>query len=41
VETANGTHLDGSRVDQTVDMTVLRFGKLVELTVRPAERRAG
>jgi S1-C subfamily serine protease len=32
--------LDGSRVDQAVDMTVLRFGKLVELTVRPAERRA-
>jgi S1-C subfamily serine protease len=31
--------LDGSRVDQTVDMTVLRFGKLVELTVRPIERR--
>jgi S1-C subfamily serine protease len=32
--------LDGSRVDRAVDMTVLRFGKLVELTVRPAERRA-
>ena len=32
--------LDGSRVDQAVDMTVLRFGKLVELTVRPDERRA-
>ena len=32
--------LDGSRVDQTVDMTVLRFGKLVELTVQPIERRA-
>ena len=31
--------LDGSRVDQAVDMTVLRFGKLVELTVRPGERR--
>jgi len=31
--------LDGSRVDQTVDMTVLRFGKLVELTVQPIERR--
>ena len=32
--------LDGSRVDQAVDVTVLRFGKLVELTVRPVERRA-
>jgi S1-C subfamily serine protease len=32
--------LDGSRVDQTVDMTVLRFGKLVELAVQPIERRA-
>jgi S1-C subfamily serine protease len=32
--------LDGSRVDQTVDMTVLRFGKLVELTVQPIERRS-
>jgi S1-C subfamily serine protease len=31
--------LDGGRVDQAVDMTVLRFGKLVELTVRPVERR--
>jgi S1-C subfamily serine protease len=31
--------LDGGRVDHAVDMTVLRFGKLVELTVRPAERR--
>ena len=31
--------LDGSRVDQAIDMTVLRFGKLVELTVRPGERR--
>jgi len=30
--------LDGSRVDQPVVMTVLRFGKLVELTVRPIER---
>jgi S1-C subfamily serine protease len=32
--------LDGSRVDQAVDMKVLRFGKLVELTVQPIERRA-
>jgi len=32
--------LDGSRVDQAVDMKVLRFGKLVELTVHPIERRA-
>ena len=32
--------LDGSRVDQSVDMTVLRFGKRVELTVQPIERRA-
>jgi S1-C subfamily serine protease len=32
--------LDGGRVDQAVDMTVLRFGKLMELTVRPVERRA-
>jgi len=31
--------LDGGRVDQAVDMTVLRFGKLMELTVRPIERR--
>jgi S1-C subfamily serine protease len=31
--------LDGSRVGQPVDMKVLRFGKLVELTVRPIERR--
>jgi len=30
--------LDGGRVDQPVAMTVLRFGKLVELTVRPIER---
>ena len=30
--------LDGSRVDQSVAMTVLRFGKLLELTVRPIER---
>jgi S1-C subfamily serine protease len=30
--------LDGSRVDQPVAMTVLRFGKLMELTVRPIER---
>jgi S1-C subfamily serine protease len=30
--------LDGPRVDQPVTMTVLRFGKLVELTVRPIER---
>jgi len=32
--------LDGSRVGRSVDMTVLRFGKLLELTVRPIERRA-
>src|SRR5215468_4998389 len=32
--------LDGNRVDQSVDMTVLRFGKRVELMVRPIERRA-
>jgi S1-C subfamily serine protease len=32
--------LDGSRVDQPVAMTVLRFGKLLELTVRPIERPA-
>ena len=32
--------LDGSRVDQAVDVKVLRFGKLVELTVQPVERRA-
>ena len=30
--------LDGARVDRAVPMTVLRFGKLVELTVRPIER---
>jgi S1-C subfamily serine protease len=33
--------LDGSRVDRDVAMTVLRFGQLVELTVRPIERRSG
>src|SRR5262252_9213445 len=32
--------LDGNRVDQAVDMTVLRFGKRMELTVHPIERRA-
>ncbi len=32
--------LDGSRVDQAIDVTVLRFGRLMELTVRPVERRA-
>jgi S1-C subfamily serine protease len=32
--------LDGTRVDKTVDATVLRFGKLVKLTVQPIERRA-
>jgi S1-C subfamily serine protease len=31
--------LDGGRVDQAVNVTVLRFGKLVELTVQPVERR--
>jgi S1-C subfamily serine protease len=30
--------LDGGRVDQAVAMTVLRFGQLMELTVRPIER---
>jgi len=30
--------LDGTRVDRPVAMTVLRFGKLVELTLRPVER---
>lgn len=32
--------LDGGRVDQPAGLTVLRFGKLVELTVQPIERRA-
>jgi len=32
--------LDSRRVDQPVAMTVLRFGKLVDLTVRPIERPA-
>jgi S1-C subfamily serine protease len=32
--------LDGGRVDQPVAMMVLRFGKLVELIVRPIERPA-
>jgi S1-C subfamily serine protease len=32
--------LDGTKVDRPVKLTVLRFGKLVELTVRPIERRA-
>jgi hypothetical protein len=30
--------LDGGRVDRPVAMIVLRFGQLVELTVRPIER---
>jgi S1-C subfamily serine protease len=33
--------LDGTRVDRNTTMTVLRFGQLVELTVRPIERRSG
>jgi S1-C subfamily serine protease len=32
--------LDGGRVDRPVGMTVLRFGKLIELDVRPVERPA-
>jgi S1-C subfamily serine protease len=32
--------LDGGRVGRTVGMTVLRFGKLIELGVRPVERPA-
>jgi S1-C subfamily serine protease len=32
--------LDGGRVDQPVAMVVVRFGKLLELTVRPIERPA-
>jgi S1-C subfamily serine protease len=32
--------LDGGRVGRAVGLTVLRFGKLIELTVRPAERPA-
>jgi S1-C subfamily serine protease len=32
--------LDGKRVDKPVALTVLRSGKLAELTVRPIERRA-
>jgi len=32
--------LDGSRVDQAVEVTVLRLGKRLELTVRPIERRS-
>jgi S1-C subfamily serine protease len=32
--------LDGRRVDKPVALTVLRAGKLLELTVRPIERRA-
>jgi S1-C subfamily serine protease len=32
--------LDSSRVDQSVEITVLRFGKLMQLTVQPIERRA-
>ncbi len=32
--------LDGGRVEKTVTMKILRFGKLVELAVRPIERRA-
>jgi S1-C subfamily serine protease len=33
--------LDASRVDRDVATTVLRFGQLVELTVRPIERPSG
>jgi S1-C subfamily serine protease len=32
--------LDGTRVDRSVPLSVLRAGQIVELTVRPIERRA-
>jgi S1-C subfamily serine protease len=32
--------LDGGRVDQTVPIKVLRFGKLLEFAIRPTERRS-
>ena len=32
--------LDGSRLDRAVELTVLRFGQRLHLTVRPTERRA-
>jgi hypothetical protein len=32
--------LDGTRVDRPVALKVLRFGKFVELTLRPIERPA-
>ena len=32
--------LDGGRVDQTVAIKILRFGKHLEFAIRPVERRA-
>jgi S1-C subfamily serine protease len=32
--------LDGGRVDQTVTMKILRFGKSLEFAIVPVERRA-
>jgi S1-C subfamily serine protease len=32
--------LDGTRIDQTVAIRVLRFGKMIDLAVHPLERRA-
>jgi S1-C subfamily serine protease len=32
--------LDGTRIDQTVAIKVLRFGKMIDLAIHPLERRA-
>ena len=32
--------LDGTRIDQTVAIKVLRFGKVIDLAIHPLERRA-
>ena len=32
--------LDGTRIDETVEIKVLRFGKVIDLTIHPLERRA-
>jgi S1-C subfamily serine protease len=32
--------LDGTRIDETVAIKVLRFGKVIDLTIHPLERRA-
>jgi S1-C subfamily serine protease len=32
--------LDGTRIDETVAIKVLRFGKMIDLAIHPLERRA-